>query len=99
MLGDDDGLMPGYVRRLRQLVERFREPEVIYQSAWLYAYPGVDPSQASGYLQPYGYAEFMRGMAEPLVSATRHDGGWWRRRWASGCDTASTCSSRRSATS
>jgi hypothetical protein len=67
MLGDDDGLMPGYVRRVRELVERFREPEVIYQGAWLYAYPGVDPAEASGYLQPYGYAEFMRGAAEPFV--------------------------------
>jgi hypothetical protein len=67
MLGDDDGLMPGYVRRMRELVERFREPEVIYQGAWLYAYPGVDPAEASGYLQPYGYAEFMRGAVEPFV--------------------------------
>jgi glycosyltransferase involved in cell wall biosynthesis len=73
MLGDDDGLMPGYVGRVRELVERFRDPELIYQSAWLYAYPGVDPGQASGYLQPYGYAEFMRGAAEPFVlsQATR----------------------------
>jgi len=67
MLGDDDGLMPGYVRRMRELVERFREPELIYQGAWLYAYPGVDPAEASGYLQPYGYAEFMRGAVEPFV--------------------------------
>ena len=67
MLGDDDGLMPGYVRRVRELVERHREPELIYQGAWLYAYPGVDPAEASGYLQPYGYAEFMRGAAEPFV--------------------------------
>jgi Glycosyl transferase family 2 len=67
MLGDDDGLMPGYVRRVRELVERYREPELIYQGAWLYAYPGVDPAEASGYLQFYGYAEFMRGAAEPFV--------------------------------
>jgi len=69
MLGDDDGLMPGYVRRMRELVERFREPDLIYQGAWLYAYPGVDPAEASGYLQPYGYAEFMRGAVEPFVLA------------------------------
>jgi glycosyltransferase involved in cell wall biosynthesis len=67
MLGDDDGLMPGYVGRLRELVERFRQPDVVYQGAWLYAYPGVDPGEASGYLQPYGYAEFMRGAVEPFV--------------------------------
>lgn len=67
MLGDDDGLMPGYVGRLRELVERFRQPDVVYQGAWLYAYPGVDPGEVSGYVQPYGYAEFMRGAVEPFV--------------------------------
>jgi glycosyltransferase involved in cell wall biosynthesis len=67
MLGDDDGLMPGYVGRMRELVERFRDPELIYQGAYLYAYPGVDPAEASGYLQPYGYAEFMRGAGDPFV--------------------------------
>lgn len=67
MLGDDDGLMPGYIRRMRELIERFREPELIYQGAYLYAYPGVDPAETSGYLQPYGYAEFMRGATEPFV--------------------------------
>ena len=73
MLGDDDGLMPGYVRRVRELLERYREPELIYHGAWLYAYPGVDPAEASGYLQFYGYAEFMRGAAEPFLldAATR----------------------------
>jgi glycosyltransferase involved in cell wall biosynthesis len=67
MLGDDDGLMPGYVARIRELLDRHGEPEVIYQGAWLYAYPGVDPAEASGYVQPYGYAEFMRGATEPFV--------------------------------
>ena len=40
---------------------------MIYQSAWLYAYPGVDPAEASGYVMPYGYAEFMRGATESFV--------------------------------
>ena len=67
MLGDDDGLMPGYVARIRELAERYSGPDVIYQAAWLYAYPGVDPGEQSGYLQPYGYAEFLRGATEPFV--------------------------------
>jgi len=67
MLGDDDGLMPGYVGRIRELVERYDEPDVIYGGAWLYSYPGVDPAEAAGYLQPYGYAQFMRGAREPFV--------------------------------
>jgi glycosyltransferase involved in cell wall biosynthesis len=67
MLGDDDGLMPGYVARLRALVERFGEPDVVYASAWLYAYPDVIPSEPQGYLQSEGYAEFLRGREEPFV--------------------------------
>lgn len=67
MLGDDDGLMPGYVSTLRRLVERFGQPDVVYGGAWLYAYPGVMPDEPEGYLQPYSYAGFMRGRTEPFV--------------------------------
>lgn len=67
MLGDDDGLMPGYVARLRELVERFGEPDVVYSGAHIYAYPGVMPDDPDGYLQPYGFATFMRGHTEPFV--------------------------------
>jgi len=67
MLGDDDGLMPGYIRRLRELVERFEEPDVVYSGAYIYAYPDVMPDDPQGYLQPYGYASFLRGRSEPFV--------------------------------
>jgi len=67
MLGDDDGLMPGYVARLRQLVERFGGPDVIYSGAYIYAYPGVMPDDPEGYLQPYGYADFLKRRTQPFV--------------------------------
>jgi hypothetical protein len=67
MLGDDDGLMPGYVRELRALVERFDDPELVYSRAWLFSYPGVDPSEPDGFLQDYGYATFLRGRRAPFV--------------------------------
>jgi len=67
MLGDDDGLMPGYVARLRELATRFGEPDVVYGGAYLYAYPDVMPDDPEGYLQPYGYARFLRGRTEPFV--------------------------------
>lgn len=67
MLGDDDGLMPGYVARLRELTEQFRDPDVIYSGAYLYAYPNVMPDDAAGYLQPYGYARFLRGQTHAFV--------------------------------
>ena len=67
MLGDDDGLMPGYVAAIRELVDRFAAPDVIYQSAWLLSYPGVQPSEPDGFLQAYGYSTFLRGAKEPFV--------------------------------
>lgn len=67
MLGDDDGLMPGYVRRVRELVEHFESPDLIYSGAYIYAYPGVMPDDPEGYLQPYGYAEFLQRRAQPFV--------------------------------
>ena len=67
MLGDDDGLMPGYVARLRELVERFAQPDVIYTSALIFAYPDVLPDEPEGYLQPYGYASFLRRKTKPFV--------------------------------
>ncbi len=67
MLGDDDGLMPGYVTRIRELAARFGAPDVVYQSAWLFSYPGVQESEPEGFLQAYGYATFLRGAREPFV--------------------------------
>lgn len=65
MLGDDDALLPGYLTHVRQLIETHQQPDAIYTSALLFAYPGVDPSAPDGYLQDYGYARFLRGLREP----------------------------------
>lgn len=67
MLGDDDGLMPGFVAAIRALAQRFGEPDVIHQSAWLLTHPGVDPAAPQGFLKPYGYSSFQRGAREPFV--------------------------------
>ena len=64
MLGDDDGLLPGFVANVRRLVRRFGDPDLVYSSAWVFAYPGVMPDEPGGYLQPYGYASFLRGRDE-----------------------------------
>lgn len=67
MLGDDDGLLPGALTALRDLVRRFDRPDVVYSSAYLFAYPGVMPDHPAGFLQPYGYARFLRRAREPFV--------------------------------
>ena len=66
MLGDDDGLMQGCFSTLRGLVERYGPPDFIYTNALLYAYPGVIPTYPEGYLQPIGYAEFLRTTTTPF---------------------------------
>jgi glycosyltransferase involved in cell wall biosynthesis len=67
MLGDDDALMPGYFRTVRELVERFDEPDLVYTGALLFAYPEVLKESPRGFLQAYGYAAFLRGHRHPYV--------------------------------
>jgi glycosyltransferase involved in cell wall biosynthesis len=67
MLGDDDGLMPGCISSLERLVERFRSPDVVYNSALLLTYPSVLDEHPEGYLMPYGYASFLRDAQAPFV--------------------------------
>ena len=49
MLGDDDALTPGSLSRLSASLQRFDRPDVIYQMAYHYAYPGVFELQPNGY--------------------------------------------------
>ncbi len=67
MLGDDDALLPGYFTAIRRLVADFSQPDVIYHSALLYAYPSVMPEAPDGYLKPYDYAPFFRRAHEPFT--------------------------------
>ena len=66
MLGDDDGLVNGYFRTMNHLIDRFSEPDVIYTSGYVYAYPGVVPGCPEGYLHPSGCAKFLQFSEEPF---------------------------------
>jgi hypothetical protein len=61
MMGDDDALLPGYITRMRELIERFEGPDLIYVGSLLFTYPGVDPARPSGELAANSYAEFIDG--------------------------------------
>ena len=51
MLGDDDGLLPGYFSSMLQLFKEFAQPDFVYVSALFYAYPGVMPDEPQGFLR------------------------------------------------
>ena len=66
MLGDDDALLPGYLSALRDLADRFAQPDVIYTGALLFAYPGVLPDGPAGYVRSGSSAPFLAGAAAPF---------------------------------
>jgi glycosyltransferase involved in cell wall biosynthesis len=67
MLGDDDGLLAGYIRRMVSLVDRFGGPDLVYTGAFVFTYPGVDPKHPSGFLAQFTHAEFFRHASGPFV--------------------------------
>ena len=67
MLGDDDALLPGYLRAMDELIARFSAPDVIYTKALLFTYPGVDPQRPAGSLMEHGCGDFFAGAQAPFV--------------------------------
>jgi glycosyltransferase involved in cell wall biosynthesis len=51
MLGDDDGLLPGYFSTLLQAFGGFPDPDFVYVGAYFFAYPGVLPDAPDGFLR------------------------------------------------
>lgn len=66
MLGDDDSLMPGYFSRLKEIIEVYEQPDFIYTSAYLYAYPGVLPGYPDGFVRSYDRCPIFRSAQEPF---------------------------------
>jgi len=66
MLGDDDCLMKGFFTTIKSLIEAYQNPDFIYTSAFLFAYPGVLPDYPQGYLRPYSHAAFFNSAKEPF---------------------------------
>lgn len=65
MLGDDDGLMLGCLSKAKTLIDEWDYPEAIYTEACQYAYPGVIPGHAEGFIQ-FGYNDFLQGAKQPF---------------------------------
>lgn len=65
MLGDDDGLMCGCLSMAKKLIEEWGHPDAIYTEACQYAYPGIIPGHAEGFIQ-FGYNAFLQGRLRPF---------------------------------
>src|SRR5215475_8443107 len=62
MLGDDDGLVPGYFDRLLAVIDKLDNPDFIYHGAYHFAFPGVLASMPTGGLTDVTrYYYFLRG--------------------------------------
>ncbi|MHB1938630.1 MAG: glycosyltransferase family 2 protein [Acidobacteriaceae bacterium] len=66
MLGDDDCLMKGYFSTLSRIIRDYDAPDLIYTSAYLYAYPGVMPGSPEGFLQCYNYKALFNMSRNPF---------------------------------
>jgi hypothetical protein len=67
MLGDDDCLLDGYFTYCMVLLKQYQFPDMIYNSALNYVYPGVMPGAPQGYLTKWGYASFLVDKQTPAI--------------------------------
>ena len=67
MLGDDDGLMPGYFSILNDHIETYAEPDFIYTGAYLFAYPGVLPGCPGGFVRSYENRAIYQGRGDAFL--------------------------------
>jgi hypothetical protein len=67
LLGDDDGLVPYYFSRMRQIIERFSKPELIYSAIYQFMQPGVAPWAPEGYVSDLKWGFFFGDRSEPFL--------------------------------
>jgi glycosyltransferase involved in cell wall biosynthesis len=67
LIGDDDGLAPGYFKHICELVSQFDEPDLIYSSLYQFFHPGVLRHRPLGYVQTMPMADFMSRRDFPFI--------------------------------
>jgi len=54
MMGDDDYLLPGYFRRVEQILDKYKEPDCVVHNAYSYVAPGsIDNNRQSFYSESH----------------------------------------------
>lgn len=73
MLGDDDGLLPGYFTKMLDVIRGFDRPELVYTDACLFGYPGVLPDFPTGFLRGHYNSYFSDPAPHRLDQAAARD--------------------------
>jgi glycosyltransferase involved in cell wall biosynthesis len=66
LLGDDDGLTPNYFHRIRDVIERFDQPDVIYTDIYQFWHSGVAPWRPEPHLLDVRHGFFFAGRDQPF---------------------------------
>jgi glycosyltransferase involved in cell wall biosynthesis len=67
LIGDDDGLAPGFFERISELADRFEDPDVIFSALFQFFHPGVLPGHELGFVRTLPTADFMRLRDYPFL--------------------------------
>jgi glycosyltransferase involved in cell wall biosynthesis len=71
MLGDDDGLTPGYFERVLDVMHRLGNPDFLYHGAYHFAFPGALPCAPDGLLIDVTLQQsILRNLSEPGLMAS-----------------------------
>jgi glycosyltransferase involved in cell wall biosynthesis len=67
LLGDDDGLAPGYFNKMWEIISRFGNPDLLYTDIYQFWHPGVYPPESDGHVDRPRNAFFFEERNEPFV--------------------------------
>ncbi|MHB8544475.1 MAG: glycosyltransferase family 2 protein [Leptospirales bacterium] len=67
MLGDDDALTPGFIRKVLRLIEEMGPPDILFFAAYHYLYPDVILTSPRGYLADVRNSDFFEGQDTPFT--------------------------------
>ena len=73
MLGDDDGLTPGYMRRVVTVMKNLDEPDFLYHGAYIFSFPNALADQPESQLQDVSLNHsILQRSSEPAILASEY---------------------------
>jgi glycosyltransferase involved in cell wall biosynthesis len=66
LIGDDDGILPGALKKSLQLIDQYQSPDLIYSSILQFIHPGVAPRNIDGCVMHVKNASFFVNAHAPF---------------------------------